>query len=116
MLWVCWRRKSWLRAQLARVRLRAGDVLVLLGDNEAFRRAADNRSFLLLVPFRSESLMRHKAPLAGLIMLLSVLLTAFGVLSVEIALMAGALVMVLSGCLTAQRAYRAIDTDRGWGD
>lgn len=105
-----WRKKSWLRAQLARVRLRAGDVLVLLGDNEAFRRAADNRSFLLLVPFRSESLMRHKAPLAGLIMVASVLLTAFNVLSVEIALLAGAVAMVLCGCLTAPRAYRAIDT------
>lgn len=105
-----WRKKSWLRAQLARVRLRAGDVLVLLGDNEAFRRAADNRSFLLLVPFRSESTMPHKAPLAGLIMLLSVLLTAFNVLSVEIALLAGAAAMVLCGCLTVSRAYRAIDT------
>ncbi|MBK8906005.1 MAG: SLC13 family permease [Anaerolineaceae bacterium] len=105
-----WRKKSWLRAQLSRVRLRAGDVLVLLGNNEAFRRAADSRSFLLLVPFRSESLMRHKAPLAGLIMLVSVLLTAFNILSVEIALLAGAIAMVLCGCLTAQRAYRAIDT------
>lgn len=105
-----WRKKSWLRAQLARVRLRAGDVLVLLGDNEAFRRAADNRSFLLLVPFRSESLLRHKASLAGLIMVASVLLTAFNVLSVEIALLAGAVAMVLCGCLTVPRAYRAIDT------
>ncbi len=105
-----WRQKSWLRTQLARVRLRAGDVLVLLGDNEAFRRAADNRSFLLLVPFRSQTIMRHKAPLAGLIMLVSVLLTAFNILSVEIALLAGAVIMVLSGCLSSAQAYRSIDT------
>lgn len=105
-----WRQKSWLRAQLSRVRLRAGDVLVLLGDNEAFRQAADNRSFLLLVPFRSETLMRHKAPFAGLIMLVSILLIAFNILSVEIALLAGAVTMVLCGCLTTLQAYRSIDT------
>ena len=105
-----WRKRSWLRTQLSRVRLRAGDVLVLLGDNEAFRQAADNRSFLLLVPFRSESIMRHKAPMAGLIMLLSILLTAFNILPVEIALLAGAVAMVLCGCLTIHRAYQAIDT------
>ncbi len=105
-----WRQKSWLRAQLSRVRLRAGDVLVLLGDNEAFRQAADNRSFLLLVPFRSETLLRHKGPLAGLIMLVSVLLITFNILSVEIALLAGAVAMVLCGCLTTLQAYRSIDT------
>jgi di/tricarboxylate transporter len=54
--------------------------------------------------------MRRKAPLASGIMLLTVLAAAFNVMSLEIAGLAGAVAMVLTGCLTGGQAYRAIDS------
>lgn len=105
-----WRRKGWLRAELSRVRLRAGDVLLLLGSDDGFSRLAQDRSFLMLVPFQGEPFMRHKASLAALIMLGSILAAALGLLSIEIALLAGAAAVVLTHCITVQQAYRAIDT------
>jgi di/tricarboxylate transporter len=105
-----WRSKGWLRAELSRIKLRAGDVLVLLNNEEALRQIGDNRSFLMLTPFQGEPLRRRKAPFAGLVMATTVVIAALNVLPVEIVLMAGAATVVLARCLTPRQAYQAIDT------
>lgn len=105
-----WRRQGWLRAELSRIRLHAGDVLVLLGQEDALGRMSNDRSFLMLVPFRGEPQRRHKASLAGSIMLVSILLAVLNLLPIEIALLGGAAMAILTGCLTVRQAYGAIDT------
>jgi di/tricarboxylate transporter len=104
-----WRRQGWLDQEIAQTRLRAGDVLVLQGDDEALARVGADASFLMMVPFHGEQRLRRKAPLAGAIMLVTIALAAFNVLSIEIASLAGAAAMVLAGCLTGAQAYRAVD-------
>jgi len=42
-------------------------------------------------------------------MLATVLATAFNLLALEIAILAGAAAMVLTGCISPRQAYRAID-------
>lgn len=105
-----WRRKGWLRTELSRVRLREGDVLVMTGDPEALKRISENQSFLMLVPFRGEPKPLHKARLAGTIMILSTAIAALNIIPVEIALLIGAVVMILTGCISTQQAYQSIDT------
>lgn len=105
-----WRRKGWLRTELSRVRLREGDVLVMTGDPEALKRVSEDRSFLLLVPFRGESKPLHKARLAGTIMLVTTAVAALNILPLEIVLLTGAAIMILSGCISAGQAYQSIDT------
>ena len=104
-----WRRQSWLRTELAKTRLRAGDVLVLQGSEEALQQVANDPAFLMMVPFHGEAQMRRKAPLAGAIMLATILAAAFNLLPLEIATLAGAVTMVLTRCITARQAYQAID-------
>jgi di/tricarboxylate transporter len=105
-----WRRSSWLRAELSRVRLHEGDVLLLYGSEDAIERLGQERSFLMLVPFQGEPFMRHRAPLAGLILIASIIVAATGAIPVEIAFLTGALVVVLTRCINIQQTYRAIDT------
>lgn len=105
-----WRQDGWLDDELSRARLRAGDVLVLQGDDEALARVGADPGILMLVPFHGEGRSRRKAPLAVGIMLCAVLAAAFNVMSLEIAGLAGAVAMVLTGCLTGGQAYRAIDS------
>lgn len=105
-----WRRRGWLRTELSRIKLRDGDILVLLGDEDSFARIKGDRSFLLLLPFQSEPRMRHKGVIAGVIMLGTIVLAALNLLSVQVALFAGAVAMVLSKCLTVRQAYQSIDT------
>ena len=105
-----WRRRGWLRTRLSRVQLRVGDVLVLLGSPAVFSGIRKSSAFLLLVPFQQEGYRRHKARLAAAIMIGTVLVAAFNVIPIDIALLTGAVAVVLSGCLTVQQAYRSIDT------
>ncbi len=105
-----WRSKGWLRTELSRVRLREGDVLVLAGDDSSFRRISEDRSFLMLVPFKGEPKPVHKARFAALIMVITVLIAAFHVAPPEIAMLGGAAVMILSGCISMSQAYQSIET------
>jgi di/tricarboxylate transporter len=105
-----WRQHGWLDQEIARTRLRAGDVLVLQGDDTALARVAGEPAILMLVPFHGEARPRRRAPVAAAIMAVTIALAASHVLPIEIAALAGAVAMVLTGCLTVGQAYRAIDT------
>jgi di/tricarboxylate transporter len=103
-----WRKRGWLDAELARTPLHGGDVLVLRGDDDALARVAEDGRFLMLVPFHGEPRPRRKAMLAGAIMLGTIVAATTGV-PLQIAGLAGAVAMVLTGCLTLRQAYGAID-------
>ena len=81
----------------------------MTGDMEALKRISENRSFLMLVPFRGEPKPLHKARLAGAIMIISTIIATLNILPLEIVFLTGALVMILSGCISAQQAYQSID-------
>jgi len=106
-----WRQdQGQLQQELAQTRLQAGDVLVLQGDADALARVAQDRAFLMLVPFQGEPRSRHRSRLAAAIMLATIVAAATNLLSIEIAALAGAVAMVLTRCLTPRQAYQAIDT------
>jgi di/tricarboxylate transporter len=104
-----WRREGLLRQELASIKLEAGDVLVLQGDNASLSRIANDPAFLMMVPFHGELRLRRKARLAGGIMLVTIIAAALDILRLEVAMLGGAVAMVLSGCITSRQAYRAID-------
>lgn len=104
-----WRQEGLVQEELARVRLQAGDVLVLQGSPEQLTRVERDPAFLLLLPFHGEPRLRRKAPLAALIMLGTILAVAFNLASLDIATVAGAAAIVLCGCLSPRQAYRAVD-------
>jgi di/tricarboxylate transporter len=104
-----WRSRGWLTTQLSRVRLREGDVLVMTGEDSSFKRISEDTSFLMLVPFKGEPKPLHKARQAGMIMIVATAVAALNIVPVEIAMLAGAAVAILSGCLSLNQAYESID-------
>jgi di/tricarboxylate transporter len=104
-----WRKDGWLSQELSKIKLRANDVLVLEGDEEALARVANDEAFLMIVPFHAEPKLRRKAWLAGLVMLATILLAAFNLMTIEMAAIAGAAAVVLLGCIPINQAYRSID-------
>ena len=104
-----WRKRGWLQQEMAKVKLRAGDVLVLEGDHESLARVATDGAFLMMVPFHGEGKLHRKGPLAGAIMVAAVLAAAFNFLSIEMAALAGAVTAVLTGCISIRQAYASID-------
>jgi di/tricarboxylate transporter len=103
------RRSRMIRTLLNGIRLEAGDVLLLLGKPEAVHGLRTNRDVLLLEWSATElpnpALARRALAVFGA-MVLSVL---GGVLPIEIASVAGAGAMVLTGVLNTRQASRAID-------
>ena len=104
-----WRRRGWIEDELADIRLRPGDVLVLQGDDETLERIANDRDFLMLVPFQGQGRLWRRAWLAAAIMAGTVVAATLDV-PLEIAGLAGAVAMVLAGCLTPTQAHRSIDS------
>jgi di/tricarboxylate transporter len=105
-----WRKDGWLSQEVAKVKLRANDVLVLEGDEESLARVNSDEAFLMIVPFHAEPKLRSKAWLAGLIMLATILLAAFNIMTIEMAAIAGAVAVVLAGCIPINQAYKSIDS------
>ena len=104
-----WRQDGLLQEELSKTRLQAGDVLVLHGDEQAINRVSSDRAFLMMVPFQGETRRRPKMLLAASAMLFTVLAASFSWLTLDMAAVSGALLMVLLGCLSTRQAYRAID-------
>ncbi len=104
-----WRKRGFMRKELAKVSLRAGDLVVLWGAQQALDRLANHPSFLLLLPFSGKAQKLGKAWLAATIMALSVIVAATEILPVTIAFLGGAAAMVASGCLSLKQAYESIE-------
>jgi di/tricarboxylate transporter len=104
-----WRRQGFVAHELARTRLREGDVLVLQGDEEALARVAADRGVLMLVPFEARPRRQGKALIATAIMLGTIVAASTNVTSLGIATVSGATAMVLARCIAAREAYRSID-------
>ncbi|HEX6187814.1 MAG TPA: SLC13 family permease [Pyrinomonadaceae bacterium] len=105
-----WRKDGWLDQEISKVRLKPNDVLVLEGDEDALARVAADPAFLMMVPFQGEAKLRQRAWLAGLIMLATILLAAFNLMSIEMAALAGVVAVVLTRCLSVRQAYESIDS------
>ncbi|MBI2755333.1 MAG: SLC13 family permease [Chloroflexi bacterium] len=103
-----WRRHAQLTGEMAHIRLKPGDVLVLQGDEGSLTRIAETQRDFLAIPFQGEIRVRRKAPLTVLIMLGTIIAAATGT-PLQIAALAGAAAVVLTRCVTPRQAYRAID-------
>jgi di/tricarboxylate transporter len=104
-----WRKGGFVPEQLSQVRLSEGDTLVLQGDDESLARVGEDPDFLMLVPFHGEARRPRKALLAGAILGGTILAASLHVMTLGMAMLAGAAVMLLTRCLTARQAYKAID-------
>ncbi|MET0292330.1 MAG: SLC13 family permease, partial [Steroidobacteraceae bacterium] len=104
-----WRKQSYMVKELSEVRLAEGDVMVLSGAPERFAELAQHRGFLMMVPFAARQRWRHRAPTAIAIMLAVVGLAASDLLPTPMVFLAGAVAMVLAGCVSVEQAYAEID-------
>ncbi len=101
-----------LEAEPRDVRLRAGDTLVLLADQEFAETWRDRRDFLVVAPLVDDPpQVSRRAPLVGLVMLGMVVLATTGLLSVLEAALVASAVLVATGVLTANEVRDAIDLD-----
>lgn len=98
-----------LRDELPGIRLRVGDVLLVMADREDMARLMTYEEFLLLEGVQEVVVNRDKAPIA--IALVASLVATVSLTSVPVMVVAlvVAVLMVITRCLTMRQAYAALD-------
>jgi di/tricarboxylate transporter len=103
-----WREEAPIRGRLAEVPLRMGDTLLVHGPRERIESLRDDNSFLLLRP--PTKLHRlNKAPINMIIFTSMITMVGLGWLHISVAAVLGAVLSVLTGCLTMDEAYMSIE-------
>ncbi len=104
-----WRKGRAYRSNLRDMEIRFGDALLLLGPPNRLNVLGSEPDFIVLTRMVQENLRRSKMKVSLLIML-GVLFPVFmGWVPIYIAAVVGAALMVLTGCLTMEEAYRQIE-------
>ncbi len=104
-----WRRGRAHRSRLGAMELRPGDAFLVFGDRGKLSLLARDPDFVVVSGESREALKEHKAPVSALIMASVLASVASGLLPIYIAAPAGAALMVLSGCISMEEAYRFIE-------
>jgi di/tricarboxylate transporter len=100
------------RNRLSRMRLRAGDVLVVQGSREAVERLGlDEGNFVVLGDLSSRVPRTGRAGYAMGIFAGALLLGGSGVMPILTAFLLGVVCMFLVGCLTPDEGYRSVNWD-----
>ncbi|NJN54193.1 MAG: hypothetical protein HC804_05185 [Anaerolineae bacterium] len=104
-----WRNGRAYRSDLGNMTLQFGDAFLLYGPRQQLSLLASDADFLLLTEELEETPRQDKALPAILIMAGVVLVVVAGWLPIAIAAVIGATLIVLSGCLQMDEAYRVIE-------
>ncbi len=104
-----WREGETLGTELGDERLRVGDALLMLGPRDRLSLLSNDSDFLVLSDLSSTPPDTRRAPIAAFIMLAVVVSVMVGLAPISVAAVVGGTIMVLTGCLSMEQAYRAID-------
>ena len=86
-----------------------GDVLLLQGLWDKFAILKDSHVLSFITQFEAETMKTHKAKAALICFAIAIIMVLSGQIKLSVALMAGALGMILTGVLTIDEAYHAVD-------
>lgn len=105
------RRGHAIRKKLSDLKLSSGDTLLVQGPQENLRRASRDHSLVLathLGPERGE-LITRKAKLTIGILLAMIVAVISGLVSLAPAMLATAIALILTGCISLERAYQSVE-------
>jgi len=104
-----WRKGRAYRSGLQYMPLQFGDALLVYGNRRNLEAVARNQNFIILDKQAALAPRLEKAHIATFIMLAVLLSAISGFVPIAIAALAGATMMVLTGCLSMEEAYSAIE-------
>lgn len=94
---------------LGSVRLRAADSLLVAADDSAIAELRDNTNLIAEDTSHVRRFRRRRAPIALLALAGVVALAAFGVLPVVLLALMGVGIVLITGCIDPEEAWRSID-------
>lgn len=103
------RRGAWLRAQLAEIRFRTGDVLLLQGRRDTLTETLRQLGCLPLVTRDLRFRVTHNVTLSTGIFAAAMAVAALGLLPIQIAMSLAACGVILTGLVNLQEAYQSVN-------
>lgn len=104
-----WRDGHAMHSNLANLPLRYGDTLLVLGSADLIHSLMAESDFIVMEEDPDAVLRPGKGKLALIITLLTLTIAALGVLPVATTVLAGAVLLILTGCMDLNDAYRSIE-------
>ncbi len=104
-----WREGRAYRTNLRDMPIKFGDGLLILGRRDKLQMLRSEPDFIVLSYGEKEIRQPKKAPLAAIIMAAVLIPVIFNLIPISIAAVTGAVLMILTNCLTIEDAYRSID-------
>ncbi len=99
------------RQRMDRIPLRVGDTLLVQASEVSVERLDANRNFILAQEIERHDYRQSKTGVAVAIVALAVGLAALNVVPIVVSALAGALAMVVTGCLKPGEVYDAVEWD-----
>jgi Di- and tricarboxylate transporters len=103
------RKSRMARTALSEIRLEPGDTLLIGGPLDNIKALRGNHDLLLLEHSAEAVPQSRKAPVAAAIFLAIVIASAFSLMPIAVAAIAGVAAMLATGCLSLYQAARAFD-------
>ena len=104
-----WRRQQILRNELSKIKLLPNDLLLFWGTEKDFEPLVRSEDFSFISPIKANRTVRRRAIISSLIMAISIAAAAVEMLPPHVSFLMGALLMVLTRCLSLEKAYQSID-------
>jgi di/tricarboxylate transporter len=104
-----WRSGQAYQSNLRDMALRFGDAMLLYGARDRLKVLGSEPDFLVLTEEAQEAPRLNKAPAALLVMAAVLVPVIFGWLPIPITAVMGVVLMILTGVLTMEEAYRSIE-------
>ncbi len=104
-----WRDGHSQHTDVRKMPLQVGDAVLVIGQSEDIQNLSNNPNYILPSgEYSNLSINTAKAPFAIIITALVLFLSIFNILPLSIAMLGGAAAMVLTGCLTMEQFYEAV--------
>ncbi|KAA5540768.1 SLC13 family permease [Adhaeribacter rhizoryzae] len=98
-----------LRTQISDVKLKLGDLLLVQGAQERLNYLRSNQHLAVLEEFSQVLFRKRKGIITISAFVLAIILGSFEVLPLSICFLSAAVISILTGCISTDRAYQAID-------
>jgi di/tricarboxylate transporter len=104
-----WRNGRSYRTDVGHMPLQAGDALLMVGPTPRVQLLAREPGYILLEEPAPITVRRWRGPISAGIAALAIGLSASGLVSTPEAMLAGAVALVLTGCISMEEAYRSVE-------
>lgn len=99
-----------LQNEIMDIKLRLGDLLLVVGSREKISAIMDYTDFILVQSSSDEIRHRHHTFHTMIIFILTIIAISTNILPTVIATLIGAMVMISTGCISFKKAMKSIDT------